>query len=42
MFLAGIKNKMIIYTQENIKEKILDTRKKHNLEDKTIDRKTVV
>ncbi|EAI8140994.1 protein YibB, partial [Campylobacter jejuni] len=35
-FLAGIKNKMIIYTQENIKEKILDTRKKHNLEDKTI------
>ncbi|EJM0336449.1 protein YibB [Campylobacter jejuni] len=35
-FLSGIKNKMIIYTQENMKEKILNARKKHNLEDKTI------
>lgn len=35
-FLAGIKNKMIIYTQENVKEKILNIRKKYNLEDKTI------
>ncbi|WP_144623343.1 protein YibB [Campylobacter coli] len=35
-FWAGLKNKVIIYTTEDMKESILKIRKKHNLEDKTI------
>lgn len=35
-FWAGLKNKVIIYTTDDMKESILKIRKKHNLEDKTI------
>ncbi|HIF9959214.1 TPA: protein YibB [Campylobacter coli] len=35
-FWAGLKNKVIIYTTDDMKESILEIRKKHNLEDKTI------
>ncbi|EAJ3617897.1 protein YibB, partial [Campylobacter coli] len=35
-FWAGLKNKVIIYTTDDMKEAILEIRKKHNLEDKTI------
>lgn len=35
-FWGGVKNKVIIYTTDDMKEAILEIRKKHNLEDKTI------
>ncbi|HEG8190948.1 TPA: protein YibB, partial [Campylobacter coli] len=35
-FWAGLKNKVIIYTTDDMKEANLEIRKKHNLEDKTI------
>ncbi|EJV3114841.1 protein YibB, partial [Campylobacter coli] len=35
-FWAGVKNKVIIYTTDDMKEAILEIRKKHKLEDKTI------
>ncbi|EGK8127596.1 protein YibB [Campylobacter lari] len=35
-FWAGIKNRVIIYTTEDLKQKILDIRQKHGLEEKTM------
>lgn len=35
-FWAGLKNNLIVYTTEEYKDKILEIRTKHNLQDKTI------
>lgn len=35
-FWAGLKNKVIIYTTDDMKESILEIRKKYNLENKTV------